>query len=127
MFLGIYIYIYLLGLLRANFNPRLTARAKICLIEAQNIFMPANINSIGLMFSWLFRCFLFFVNREYDRFLNQGMMASSEFFLKHAYNVNLRLWKLGNPKIDSNEHKGDVIIAIMRTTWVGVNEQGLKN
>ena len=33
-------------LLRAHFNPRLTARAKMSLSRAQNIFMPANINIV---------------------------------------------------------------------------------
>ena len=45
MFLGIIIF---WALLRAHFNPRLTARAKMSLSRAQNIFMPANINSIVL-------------------------------------------------------------------------------
>ena len=42
MFLGINIFWVLL---RAHFNPRLKARAKMSLSRAQNIFMPANINS----------------------------------------------------------------------------------
>ena len=46
MFLGINIF---WALLRAHFNPRLTARAKTSLSRAQNIFMPANINSIVLL------------------------------------------------------------------------------
>ena len=37
-------------LLRAHFNPRLTARAKMSLSRAQNIFMPANIKSIVLLY-----------------------------------------------------------------------------
>ena len=45
MFLGINIF---WALLRAHFNPRLTARAKMSLSRAQNIIMPANINSIVL-------------------------------------------------------------------------------
>ena len=45
MLLGINIF---WALLRAHFNPRLTARAKMSLSQAQNIFMPANINSIVL-------------------------------------------------------------------------------
>ena len=45
MFLGINLFWVLL---RAHFNPRLTARAKMSLSRAQNIFMPANINSIVL-------------------------------------------------------------------------------
>ena len=45
MFLGINIF---WALLRAHFNPRLTARAKMTLSRAQNMFMPANINSIVL-------------------------------------------------------------------------------
>ena len=46
MFLGINIF---WALLRTHFNPRLTARAKMSLSRAQNIFMPANINSIVLL------------------------------------------------------------------------------
>ena len=46
MFLGINIF---WALLRAHFNPRLTARAKMSLSRAQNIFMPANMNSIVLL------------------------------------------------------------------------------
>ena len=45
MFLGINMF---WALLRAHFNPRLTARAKMSLSRAQNIFMPANMNSIVL-------------------------------------------------------------------------------
>ena len=45
MFLDISIF---WALLRAHFNPRLTARAKMS--RTQNIFMPANINSIVLFF-----------------------------------------------------------------------------
>ena len=45
MFLGINMS---WALLRAHFNPRQTARAKMSLSRAQNIFMPANINSIVL-------------------------------------------------------------------------------
>ena len=48
MFLGINIF---WALLRAHLNPRLTARAKMSLSRAQNIFMPANINSIVLLLS----------------------------------------------------------------------------
>ena len=47
MFLSINIF---WALLRAHFNPRLTARAKMSLSRAQNIFMPANINSIVLLY-----------------------------------------------------------------------------
>ena len=46
MFLGINIF---WALLRAHFNPRLKARAKLSLSRAQDIFMPANINSIVLL------------------------------------------------------------------------------
>ena len=46
MFLGINIF---WALLRAHFNPRVTGRAKMSLSRAQNIFMPANINSIVLL------------------------------------------------------------------------------
>ena len=45
MYLGINMY---WALLRAHFNPRLAARAKMTLSRAQNIFMSANINSIVL-------------------------------------------------------------------------------
>ena len=48
MFLGINIF---WALLRAHFNPRLKARAKMSLSRVQNIFMPANINSIVLIIS----------------------------------------------------------------------------
>ena len=47
MFLGINIF---WTLLRAHFNPCLTAQAKMSLSRAQNIFMPANINSIVLLY-----------------------------------------------------------------------------
>ena len=43
MFLGINMF---WALLRAHFNPRLTARAKMRLTWAQNAFMPGNINPI---------------------------------------------------------------------------------
>ena len=33
-----------------NINPHVAARAKMSLSRAQNIFMPANINSIVLLF-----------------------------------------------------------------------------
>ena len=46
MFLGINIF---WALLRAHFNPHLTARAKMSLSQAKNTFMPANINSIVLL------------------------------------------------------------------------------
>ena len=45
MFLGINVF---WALLRAHFNPRLTARDKMSLSRAQNIFMPMNINSVVL-------------------------------------------------------------------------------
>ena len=47
MFLGINMF---WALLRAHFNPRLTARAKMSLSRAQNILMPANIDSIVLLY-----------------------------------------------------------------------------
>ena len=50
MFLGINIF---WALLRAHFNPRLTARAKMSVSRAQNIFMPKNINSVVLLSSQL--------------------------------------------------------------------------
>ena len=40
-----------LALLRAHFNPRLMARAKMSPSRAQSKFMPANINSIVLILS----------------------------------------------------------------------------
>ena len=46
MFLGINIF---WAFLRAHFNPCLTARAKMSLSRAENMFMPANINSIVLL------------------------------------------------------------------------------
>ena len=48
MFLGINIF---WALLRAHFNPRLKARAKMSPSRTQNIFMPANINAIVLLLS----------------------------------------------------------------------------
>ena len=38
------------ALFRANFNPHLTAGAKMSLRQAQNIFLPANLNSIVLSY-----------------------------------------------------------------------------
>ena len=46
MCLGINIF---WAFLRAHFNPRLATRAKMSLSQAQNTFMPANINSIVLL------------------------------------------------------------------------------
>ena len=46
MSLGINIF---WAILRAHFNPRLAARAKMSLSRAQNIFMPKNINSIAML------------------------------------------------------------------------------
>ena len=46
MFLGINIF---WALLKVYLNPRLTARAKISLSRAQNIFMLENVNSIALL------------------------------------------------------------------------------
>ena len=54
MFLGINMF---WALLRAHFNPRLTAQAKMSLSRAQNMFMPANINSIVLLPTKLFQIF----------------------------------------------------------------------
>ena len=39
---------YVLGPSQTHFSPRLAARAKMSLSRAQNIFMPANINSITI-------------------------------------------------------------------------------
>ena len=46
MFLGVTIF---WAFLRAHFNPRLTARVKMSLSRAQNIFMPKNIIFIALL------------------------------------------------------------------------------
>ena len=40
---------YVLGPSQTHFSPRLAARAKMSLSRAQNIFMPANINSIVIL------------------------------------------------------------------------------
>ena len=47
MFLGINVFC---ALLRAHFNPCLVAQAKMGMSQAQNIFMPANINPTVLLF-----------------------------------------------------------------------------
>ena len=47
MFLGINMF---WALLRAHFNPCLTAQAKMSLSRAQNIPIPVNINSIVLLY-----------------------------------------------------------------------------
>ena len=61
MFLGINIF---WALLRAHFNPRLTARAKMSLSRAQNTFMPANINSIVLIYrKWPINSLPFYKSR----------------------------------------------------------------
>ena len=44
---------YILGPSQGSLNPRFTARAKMSLSGAQNMFMPANINSI-VLFECLF-------------------------------------------------------------------------
>ena len=49
MFLGINMF---LALLRAHFNSR-GARAKMVLSRAKNIFMPANVNSIVILYFYL--------------------------------------------------------------------------
>ena len=46
MFLGLNIF---RALLKAHFSPSLAARAKMSPSRAQNIFMPANINSIVIV------------------------------------------------------------------------------
>ena len=51
MFLGINIF---WAPLRAHFNPRLMAWAKMSLSWALNIFIPADINSIVLFFCFCF-------------------------------------------------------------------------
>ena len=40
---------FVLGPSQTHFSPRLAARAKMSLSRAQNIFMPANINSIVIL------------------------------------------------------------------------------
>ena len=40
---------YVLGPSQTHFSPRLAARDKMSLSRAQNIFMPANINSITII------------------------------------------------------------------------------
>ena len=59
---------YVLGPSQTHFSPRLAARAKMSLSRAQNIFMPANINSIVILYhdlqkwhayAWLFGPFCF--------------------------------------------------------------------
>ena len=40
---------YVLGPSQTHFIPRLAARAKMSLSRAQNIFMPANINSLVIL------------------------------------------------------------------------------
>ena len=42
-------YKYVLGPSQTHFSPRLAARAKMSLSRAQNIFTPANINSIVIL------------------------------------------------------------------------------
>ena len=42
---------HVLGPSQAHFSPRLAARAKMSLSRAQNMFMPANINSIVLLYN----------------------------------------------------------------------------
>ena len=41
---------YVLGPSQTHFSPRLAVRAKMSLSLAQNIFMPANINSIFIFY-----------------------------------------------------------------------------
>ena len=48
---------YVLGPSQTHFSPRLAARAKMSLSRAQNIFMPANINSIVIFSSYKTACF----------------------------------------------------------------------
>ena len=70
-FLGINMF---WALLRAHFNPRLTARAKMSLSRAQNIFMPANINSIVLLLSFVMIC---------------GIVVAGHWSQKMLFNMNL--------------------------------------
>ena len=71
MFLGINI---VWTLLRAHFNPRLTARAKMSLDRAQNIFMPANMHSIVLIELLILKINLCAVVREsYKREVGQDI------------------------------------------------------
>ena len=80
MFLGINMF---WALLRAHFNPRLTARAKMSLSRAQNIFMPANINSIVL----LSRILILSLNQTQK----QTSVLRSPFFVR----INIPLFGLG--------------------------------
>ena len=64
MFLGINIF---WALLSAHFNPHLTARAKMSLSQAQNIFMPASINSIVLL--------KFCKHEEHNYYLNNTLFT----------------------------------------------------
>ena len=48
---------YFLGPSQTHFSPRLAARAKMSMSRAQNIFMPANINSIVIIWTCTFRRF----------------------------------------------------------------------
>ena len=67
---------YVLGPSQAHFSPRLAARAKMSLSRAQNIFMPANINSIVI-----------FV------FHKGSSLAAASSFLKFPVIVTSSFWK----------------------------------
>ena len=79
MFLGINIF---WALLRAHFNPCLTARAKMSLSRAQNIFMPVNIDSIVLMYqsSPRYTCSTTYSSSSLADSALPGMAAPAAFF-----------------------------------------------
>ena len=62
MFLGINMF---LALLRAHFNSR-NAQAKIILSGAENIFMPANVNSIVILTFSIFGLKSIFISFEFN-------------------------------------------------------------
>ena len=49
-FFSVFIFSMPSKLTQTHFSPRLAARAKMNLSRAQNIFMPANINSIVILY-----------------------------------------------------------------------------
>ena len=67
--------------LRAHFNPCLTARARIILSQAQNIFIPANTNSIVFLSLLPMTCIVIGVSGEvvssFVSFFNQRRCLDS--------------------------------------------------
>ena len=99
IFLGIKMFWVLLS---AHFNLRLSARDTMSLTQAQNLFMPANINSIVLLL-----LLLLFVNCEFVLVSNsgeklQGTVCVLQFILlftiysatRHYPNRNLSFQKI---------------------------------